>query len=60
MKKIKRVIYLTPDEIDQVIVERETEALEMVPGMGKQSALKEIHQLRSYATMKRLLAAPFP
>jgi predicted phage gp36 major capsid-like protein len=58
MKKIWKAICLTADELDVVVAERETEALGMQPGTGRQSALMDVQQLRYYAAMKRLLLLP--
>jgi hypothetical protein len=56
MKKIPKATYKTPDEIEDVIKEREAEAARLPPGGGRQSVLAEVMRLRSYAEMKRLLA----
>lgn len=53
MRKIKPAIYQTVSEIDQRIAERELEAAVLAPGSAKQSILREVAQLRSYADMKR-------
>jgi hypothetical protein len=58
MKPLKQVIYLTPDEIDQIVADREAEASQMQPGTARRSILVEVSRLRSYADMKRLLTVP--
>lgn len=58
MRKIPKAIYLTSEEIDECIALREAEANAMPPGAARQSILKELAQLRSYADMKRWCASP--
>jgi hypothetical protein len=53
MRKIPRAIYLSADELDEVIAERAAEAAMLSPGTAKQSILKEVAQLRMYAAAKR-------
>jgi hypothetical protein len=53
MKKIPRVSYQTAEELEQRIEEREADAALLPPGATRQSVLKEVAQLRVYATMKR-------
>jgi hypothetical protein len=48
-------VYLTPDEIDARIVEREAQAEPMPAGRIRQQLQEEIARLRTYADMKRLL-----
>jgi hypothetical protein len=56
MKPIPNVIYQTPDEIEEVIKEREAQAAMLPPGATRQSVLVDAARLRSFADMKRLLA----
>ena len=58
MRKIPKAIYLSADEIDEHIITRELEAGTLPDGPTRQSLLKEIAQLRSYADMKRWAASP--
>jgi hypothetical protein len=58
MKKIPSVVYLTADEIEARIAEREAEARTLPPGDARQSILKEIDQLRMYADAKRWIESP--
>jgi hypothetical protein len=57
MRALKKVEYHTADELDELATQREAEASQLPPGALKQSVLKEIARLRSYASMKRLLSA---
>jgi hypothetical protein len=54
MRALKKVDYQTADELDQLVKERELEATLLPPGLARQSVLKEITQLRSYASIRRL------
>lgn len=56
MHPIIRVHYHTADELDRLVKQREQEASRLPPGAARQSVLKEVARLRSYAVMKRLLA----
>lgn len=56
MKKIPKPTYLTAEEIEQLISEREDDARMLPPGEVRQSVLKEVAQLRVYAAAKRWLA----
>jgi hypothetical protein len=58
MKKLKRAIYESPGDIDERVRHRLDEAEQMPPGPARQSVLREIAQLRSYAEMKRCFLAP--
>ena len=55
MRAQGRVVYQTPDELEERIVRRQADAALLPPGATRQSVLKEIAQLRAYADMKRLL-----
>jgi hypothetical protein len=56
MRKIPAVTYLTPEELDEISLAREAEAVRLPTGEARQSILKEVAQLRAYADAKRLLA----
>jgi hypothetical protein len=60
MKKIPKVTYQTPAELEERIREREFEAALLPPGNARQSVLIEVAQLRAYASMKRWLDNPTP
>lgn len=61
MKHIPKAVYQTPEELDQRIKEREADAAVLPPGATRQSVLKEIAQLRVYASVKRWVgSAPQP
>ena len=53
MRKIAKAVYQTPDELEQRIKEREADATMLPPGAARQSVMKEIAQLRLYASIKR-------
>ena len=55
MRNIPRTIYLTPDEIDARIKEREKQAIALPPGQTRRELREEIARLHVYADMKRLL-----
>ena len=56
MKPIPKVLYQTPEEVDEAIKEREADAALLPPGAARQSVLVDVARLRSYADMKRPLA----
>ena len=58
MRKIPRAVYLTADELDEVIAERAAEAEKLPAGSAKQSVLKEVAQLQVYSAAKRWLGSP--
>lgn len=59
MRRIPKVIYLTAEEIETLIAEREAEALRLSPETDAHRALmKEIARLRIYAEAKRWMATP--
>jgi hypothetical protein len=58
MHKIPIVHYPSPEELLEQADKRTAEAASLPPGAAQQSALKHAAQLRSYAQMKMLLAAP--
>ena len=57
MKRIAKAIYQTPEEIDQIIKQRQAEANKLLPGEERQAILIEIAQLRSYADAKRWIGS---
>ena len=60
MRKIPGVIYLTADELDEIIDDRAAEAASLPPGLGRQTILKEVAQLRVYAAAKRWIQPVAP
>jgi hypothetical protein len=58
MRKIPIATYLTADELLEQANKCAEEANALPPGLARQSILKNAAQLRSYAQMKSLLAAP--
>jgi hypothetical protein len=58
MRKRPAAVYLSADEIEQWIQEREAEAEQAPDGPERQAILKEIAQLRIYAEAKRWVESP--
>ena len=59
MKRIPKAIYLTADEIEAQIREREDDARLMPPdSVERRAIMKEIAQLRMYAEAKRWISSP--
>ena len=59
MKRIPKPIYMTPDELDERILERTVEAHRHPDGSDeRRTILKEIAQLRIYAEAKRWIESP--
>jgi hypothetical protein len=58
MKPVKQVVYETPEQFESLIKQREVVAELLPHGTTRQTVLKEIALLRSYAQMQRLLALP--
>ena len=58
MRKIPQAIYLSADEVEQLVREREAEADALPDGDERQTILKEIAQLRMYADAKRWIESP--
>jgi hypothetical protein len=58
MHKIPTVHYPSAEELLEEADKRAAEAARLPPGLARQAALKHAAQLRSYAQMKMLLAAP--
>ena len=58
MRKIPQAIYLSADEIEQLVREREADADDLPDGPERQAILTEIAQLRMYAKAKRWIESP--
>ena len=58
MRKIPQAIYLSADEIEQLVREREADADDLPDGPERQAILTEIAQLRMYAEAKRWIKSP--
>ncbi len=58
MRNIPQAIYLSADEIEQLVREREADADDLPDGPERQAILKEIAQLRMYAEAKRWIESP--
>lgn len=52
------LVYLSFQELDRLAAQRLEDAQRMHTGTGKQTVLKEVAELRSYAAMKRLISSP--
>lgn len=55
MREMPKTVYLTPDEIEARIKEREAQALGLPLGQTRRELQAEIARLHVYADMKRLL-----
>jgi hypothetical protein len=59
MKRIPQAIYMSPDELDQRILELTVEAHQCPDGSEeRQAILSEIAQMRWYADAKRWIGSP--
>jgi hypothetical protein len=58
MRRIPQPIYLSADEIERLVREREADADALPDGPERQAILKEIAQLRMYAEAKRWIESP--
>ena len=58
MKKIPKATYRTVEELQMRIKAREADAANLPPGEPRQSILKEVSQLRAYASVKQWLSEP--
>ena len=58
MRRIPQAIYMTPDELDQRILELTVEAHHLEDSEEREAILKEIAQLRMYADAKRWIQSP--
>jgi hypothetical protein len=56
MRKKNKVVFLTPDHLEEQADARASEAKRLPEGEARQNALRNAAQLRVYATMKRALA----
>lgn len=56
MRKIPTATYPTPDQIDAHANATDLEAAAMTPGPKQAALIAEVHKLRNYAEMKRLLS----
>jgi hypothetical protein len=54
----KAAIYLSADEIEQRVKEREADADALPDGRERQAILKEIARLRMYAEARRWIESP--
>ena len=60
MKRIPKVTYQTVEELELRIKAREAHAASLPAGEPRQSVLKEIAQLRTYASVKQWVSEPVP
>jgi hypothetical protein len=58
MRRNPQAIYLSADEIEQLVKEREADAHALPDGAERQTILKEVAQLRMYADAKRWIDSP--
>jgi len=58
MRRIPQAIDMTPDQLDQRILELSVEANHLEGSGERQAILKEIAQLRLYADAKRWIESP--
>jgi hypothetical protein len=58
MHKVRQAIYLSADEIEQLVKERKADADALPDGPERQTILEEIAQLRMYADAKRWIESP--
>jgi hypothetical protein len=58
MRRNPQAIYMTPDELDQRILELTVEAHHLEDSEERQAILEEIAQLRQYADLKRWIESP--
>jgi hypothetical protein len=56
MRQRNKVVFLSPDHLEQQADARASEAQQMPEGEARQNALRNAAQLRVYASMKRALA----
>ena len=60
MKRVPKVTYQTVAELELRIKAREADAASLPAGEPRQSVLKEIARLRTYASVKQWLSEPLP
>jgi hypothetical protein len=58
MKRIPKPLYQTPKQLAERIKAREIEAAQLPPGKARQSAEKELAQLRMYLDAKLWIDRP--
>jgi hypothetical protein len=58
VRKIPRAVYLTADELDEVVAVRAAEADALSNDAAKHALLKEVAQLRVYAAAERWTEPP--
>ena len=56
MRNRKKVVFLTPEHLDEQADARISEAQQLPEGEARQNPLRNAAQLRTYASMKRALA----
>jgi hypothetical protein len=56
MRNKNKVVFLTADHLEEQANARATEAKQLPEGEARQNALRNVAQLRMYASMKRVLA----
>jgi len=55
MRNKNKLVFLTPDHLEEQADARASEAKQLPEGEARQNALRNAAQLRMYATMKRAL-----
>lgn len=58
MKSISEAVDQSPEQLDERIRQRETEAALLPPGVARHAVMIEIAQLRAIVEIKRRLASP--
>jgi hypothetical protein len=60
MRNRNKVTFLTADDLEEKADARAREAKQLPEGEARQNALRHAAQLRTYATMKRVLTPQLP
>jgi hypothetical protein len=60
MRNGNKVVFLTPDHLEEQADARASEAKQLPEGEARQNALRNAAQLRMYAFMKRALTPQLP
>ena len=60
MRNRNKVVFLTPDHLEEQADARASEAKQLPEGEARQNALRNAAQLRMYASMKRALTPQLP
>jgi hypothetical protein len=60
MRNRNKVVFLTADHLEKQADARASEANQLPEGEARQNALRNAAQLRTYATMKRVLTPQLP